>query len=237
VKIVRPVRRRLNSKLHGCCKAYTDSLESNIAWHRLLERLYDAHTGTYSNAERARKIILIDEEGKAYMRRAENNCRKIKCCRIAFSPEAAIWIMRVQVYYSILRFHKGKIKNRGNLKRAARQCNIADPLQIPIKEIVIRLEACKKECLLYREHGKRFRWKHLEERKKVAKDNGDEEAFASISAIIQREHQRDFWRRLNFVTKKKDSKRNDHSSGRPRWGNYGEDDSRNSRTRDFQRGA
>ncbi len=43
----------------------------------------------------------------------------------------------------------------------------------------------------------------MEERKRVAKDNGNEEAFASISAIIQREHQRDFWRQLNFVTRKK----------------------------------
>ncbi len=137
------------------------------------------------------------------MRRAEKNCRKIKCCRIAFSPEAAIWIRRVQVYYTILRFHKGKIKNRSNLKRAARRCNIANPLQIPIKEVVLRLKACKKECLFYREHRKRFRRKHLEERKRVAKDNGNEEAFASISAIIKQEHHRDFWRRLNFVTGKK----------------------------------
>ena len=123
MKIVRPVERRLNSKLPGCCKAYIDSLESNIAWHRLLERLHDTHTGTYSNETRARKISLIDEEGKAYMRRAEKICRKIKCCSIDFSPEAAIWIRRVQVYYSILHYHKGKIKNRGNLKGAARQCN------------------------------------------------------------------------------------------------------------------
>jgi hypothetical protein len=203
VKIARPVGRRLNSKLPGCCKTYIDSLESNIARHRLLERLYDAHTSTYSNEEQARKIILIDEEGKAYMRQAEKICRKIKCCRIAFSPEAAIWIRRVQVYHTILRFHKGKIKNRGNLKRAARRCNIADPLRIPIKEIILRLEACKKECLFYRKHGKRFQRKHLEDRKRIAKDNDDEEAFASISAIIQREHQRDFWRRLNFVTGEK----------------------------------
>ena len=167
---------------------------SNSARHHLLELLPDAHTGTYSNETRARTIILIDEEGKAYMRRAKKICRKIKCCRIAFSQEAAIWIRRVQVYYKILRYHKGKIKNRGNLKHAARRCHIADPLRIPIKEIVLRLEACKKECVLYREHGKRFRRKHLEERKRVAKENDDKEAFASISAIIQREHQRDFWR-------------------------------------------
>jgi hypothetical protein len=164
MKIVRPVGCRLNSKLPGCCKAYTNSLESNITWHRLLERLCDAHTGKYSNEEQAQKIILIDKEGKAYMRRAEKNCRKIKCCRIAFSPEAAIWIRRLQVYYTILRFHKGKIKNRGNLKRAARQFNIANPLQIPIKEIVLRLQACKKECLLYRKHRKRFRRKQIQRR-------------------------------------------------------------------------
>ena len=91
---------------------------------------------------------------------------------------------RVQVYYLILRYHKGRIKNQGNLKRAARQCNIANPLRISIKEIVFPLEACKKECLFYRKHGKRFRRKHLEERKRVAKENDNEEAFASISAII-----------------------------------------------------
>jgi hypothetical protein len=120
VKIVQPVGRRLNSRLPGCCKAYIDSLESNITCHRLLEQLHVMHTGTYSNEARARKIIQIDEEGRAYMRRAENICRKIKCCRIPFSPEAAIWIRRVQVYYLILRYHKRKIKNRGNLKHAAR---------------------------------------------------------------------------------------------------------------------
>jgi hypothetical protein len=86
VKIVRPVGCRLNSKLPSCCKAYTNSLESNIARHRLLERLYDAHTDTYSNAEQARKIILIDEEGKAYMRRAEKFAEKLSAAELR-SPQ------------------------------------------------------------------------------------------------------------------------------------------------------
>ncbi len=33
---------------------------------------------------------------------AEKTCRKIKCCRIPYSPKATIWIRRVQVYYSII---------------------------------------------------------------------------------------------------------------------------------------
>ena len=84
----------------------------------------------------------------------------------------------------ILRYHKRKIKNRGNLKCAARQCNFTNPLTMPIKEIVLRLKTCKKEFSFYREHGKRFRRKHLKERKRAAKENNDEEAFPSISAII-----------------------------------------------------
>jgi hypothetical protein len=110
VKIVRLVGRRLNSRIAGCCKTCIESLEANISCHRLLERLHDAHTGKYSDEIRAKRIITIDKEGKAYMRRVEKICRKIKCCRIPFSPEAAIWIQRAQVYSSILRYHKGKIK-------------------------------------------------------------------------------------------------------------------------------
>jgi hypothetical protein len=71
VKIVRPVGCRLNSRLAGCCKAYIKSLGANIICHRLLERTYDTHTGTYSKEVRAKRIILIDKEGKALMRRAK----------------------------------------------------------------------------------------------------------------------------------------------------------------------
>ena len=53
VKIVRPAGRRLNSKLPGCCKAYIDSLESNVIKHKLLKRLHTAYTGTYSDLEQA----------------------------------------------------------------------------------------------------------------------------------------------------------------------------------------
>jgi hypothetical protein len=137
VKIVQPVGRRLNSRLSGCCKAYIESLETNITHHRFFKRLHDAHTGTYSEELQVAKIIAINEEGKTYMRKAEKICRKIKCCRIAFSPEAAIWIRRVQVYSSLLRYHKGRIKNCENMKRAARWCNIDNPLSLSIQEILL----------------------------------------------------------------------------------------------------
>ncbi len=107
------------------------------------------------------------------------------------------------MYYSLLRYHKGKIRNRGNLKRAARCCNIPDPLNMSKQEITHRLKACKRECIFYQKHGKRFQHKHLERQRQIAKEEEDRDAFNTINAIIQREHQQDFWRKLNYVTGKK----------------------------------
>jgi hypothetical protein len=89
------------------------------------------------------------------------------------------------------------------LKRAARRCNIPNPLGMSIHEIAMRLEECKRECLFFHEHGKRYHWKHLVTRKKAALDADDEDAFQKISAIIQQEQQHAFWRKLNYVTGKK----------------------------------
>ncbi len=151
----------------------------------------------------ARRVIIIDKEGKTYMQHAEKICRKIKCCQIPFLPEASIWIQQVQVYYLLLRFHQGKIKNRRNLKRAARRCNIPNPLGLTIAEILARLETCKKECAFYQEHGQCFRRKHLNNLLRIAQEQEDKEAFQKISSIIQREQQRSFCWKLNFVTGKK----------------------------------
>jgi hypothetical protein len=54
-----------------------------------------------------------------------------------------------------------------------------------IQEITHRLKACKRECIFYQEHGKQFRRKHLENRKKVVQNEADKEAFNKICAIIQ----------------------------------------------------
>ncbi len=120
------------------------------------------------------------------MRHAEKICRKIKQCQIPFSPKASIWICRPQVYYLLLCFHKGNIKNRGHLKGAARQCNIPDPRSLSISEILIHLDACKKEYTFYQEHGQHFCWKHLNNWPMIAKEQNHEGAFKKISAIIRR---------------------------------------------------
>ncbi len=87
VKIICPAVRCLNSKLPRCSQSYIESLEENIKHHCLLTCLYDTRTGNYS-IDRARRVTIIDDEGKTYMLCAEKIYRKIKCCHIPFSPEA-----------------------------------------------------------------------------------------------------------------------------------------------------
>ncbi len=71
VKIVWPAGQRLNSCLPGYSQAYINSFESNIIKHCLQERLHEAHTGVYLDTKQAWWVIIIDEEGKAYMQWAE----------------------------------------------------------------------------------------------------------------------------------------------------------------------
>jgi hypothetical protein len=66
-------------------------------------------------------------------------------------------------------------------------------------KILLQVEECKRECKFYKEHGKRFQTKHLNEQLRLAQERKDEEAIEKISAIIQQEKQRSFWQWPNFV--------------------------------------
>jgi hypothetical protein len=137
------------------------------------------------------------------MRHAEKVCRKIKFCRIPYSPEASVSIRQTQVYNSIIQWHKGKIRNKGNLKRAARRCNIQNLLGMSMAKVLLRVEECKRECKFYQENGRRFRTKHLTKQMQLVQEHNDKEAFKKIGDIINKEKQCLFWRWLNFVTGKK----------------------------------
>ena len=198
-KIIRPSSRRLNTKLPRVADVYSRLLEEQIIKHRLIERVGKAHTKSRSRRSLTRRLNRLDAELGTYMRYAEKQCRKIKSGRIPFSPEASVWIRRTQIYRSLLRYHAGKIRNRGNLKRAARRCGIPYAWSLSIQEIYFRLQACVNKCDYFRKHGKYYRRKHLYTRLEAAKEKEDEEAAKQILAIIQREKDKSFWRRLNYA--------------------------------------
>jgi hypothetical protein len=112
-------------------------------------------------------------------------------------PEASLWIRRTQVYWSLLKYHAGRIRNQGNLKRMAHRCNIPDVMSLTICKIDMRLKVCISQCDYFRKHSKAYRRKHLFQRLDAAKEKEDNEVAKQILAIIQREKDRSFWRQLN----------------------------------------
>jgi hypothetical protein len=198
-KVVRPTSRRLNTKIPRVAAEYARILEEKVLAHRLIERMGAAHRKSKTKASAIKRLNKVDKELGEYMRYAERKCRKIKSGRIPFSPEASLWIRRTQVYRSLLKYHAGRIKNRGNLKRAARRCQITDAMSLPIEEILLRLKACVDQCDHFRRNGKYYQRKDLYRRLETAKEREDEEAEHQILAIIQREKDKSFWRRLNYA--------------------------------------
>jgi hypothetical protein len=173
-------------------------MESLLVEHKILERIGKAYTSTEDKVELKRKLDVLDAEKKDYMLSAEKTCRRISSGRIPFSPESSKWIRRAQVYRSMLRFHAGKIRNKTNLKRAARRCGIMKPLSMSLSEIKARLKVCKEKCNFFRKHGQKYRNRHMKYRLEVAKEKGGEEAEVRILAIIKGEKDISYWRKLNF---------------------------------------
>jgi hypothetical protein len=91
----------------------------------------------------------------------------------------------------------------------------------------VRLEACRKECAFYQEHGKLFRLHHLENRKRIVLEQEDEEAFSyypeGTTVIFSAEAQLRDW-------KEKDLQRNINTGQGPGWDYHGAHNTRNSQT-------
>jgi hypothetical protein len=97
------------------------------------------------------------------MKNLEKRCQKIKSGRIPFSPKAAKWIWRVQVYKSLLKFVRGGRRNRGNLHRAAYRAGIENPFALTEADILAQIKVGQQHCTYYHQHGKAYRKRHQKE--------------------------------------------------------------------------
>ena len=60
----------------------------------------------------------------------------------------------------------------------------------------------KEKCNYFREHGQKYRNRHLKVRLEISQDKGDEQTEKRILAILQGEKERAHWRRLNYGMRK-----------------------------------
>ena len=169
-KIIRSQARRLNTKIPGTEEKYLKVMEELTKKYDFINRSNKVHSSKEPPPLSKIKADKIDRGITACMRTSEKKCRRIKSGRIPFSPEASIWIRRCQVYRSALRFHAGKIRNKGNLKRAARRCGIKGLLNLSLKDLRTRLRHARSRCKYFQKHGGRYRKKHLRNRLSAARE-------------------------------------------------------------------
>jgi hypothetical protein len=191
--------RLLNTNVSsGATQRYLRCLEDNLDCHRLINRLRQLHTTCKSKQAFWRGLNKLDKLSKDLMLNVEKKCHRTKSGRIAFSPEASLWIRRTQVYRSLLHYHQGLICNQGNLERTARRCGILNCLALWVEEILLCRKACIKQCDYFRAHGKCYRQKYPNKCLQEARDSKDDQRKMEILAIIQQEKDRSFWQRLNY---------------------------------------
>jgi thiamine kinase-like enzyme len=160
--IVRPGARRLNSKDDVARKNYISVLEELLERHKLGEKMLRAHRDRDMDPAQFQKTMdKVDQEAKEFMVHAEKKCRKLKCGKIPFSPEASLWIKRCQFYRTLLRALSGNKVNRGNLKRLARRLKLLNPFSLSAEEVTMRLRECKQQCKYFQVHGQRYRRRRM----------------------------------------------------------------------------
>ncbi len=189
--IQRRQHRRLTTHNPRTVERYNNTLTSLLTSHRCLERLHHLYQlgQIAGGSDVQHQLNQLDMEVTDYMRHAERHCRKIKNGVIPYSPEAAIWIRRRQIYSKLLVRKEQGGGNRGNLIRAAWRCGIDNPLQLSSDEILQRLEICNDQCRYFRLHGPQHRSAHLTSRLEIARANCNEEAVLRIQDIVTRERQ------------------------------------------------
>jgi hypothetical protein len=129
-------------------KKYTNNLEENLRRHQLIKKLGEAHSGSTDKANVHSKIGKVDESSMQFMKHAGKKCRRLKSGRICFLPESVIWIKKEQIYKSLMEYHLGQNKSRGNLKRAARKQGIKKPFQISMAELKTTWAPILKKALI-----------------------------------------------------------------------------------------
>jgi hypothetical protein len=72
-------------------------------------------------------------------------------------------------------------------------------MRIPVEEIHPRITFCEQQNEYFKYHGKYHRNQHLKTRLQEAWRKNNEEAEKQILAIIQRERDKSFWRKLNYT--------------------------------------
>ncbi len=83
-----------------------------------------------------------------------------------------------------------------------RQFGIRDLLNLPSEKEHVQLQVFKEQCEYFRQHGHRYRQKHVQNRLQHARETDDETPEKAILAIINCDPDRAQWKSLNAAMKR-----------------------------------
>ncbi len=98
-RVIRGESQQLNTKVSRAATAnYVQRLAESLQRHKFLEHMGRIHAKYKKPGKKLRQALAkLDKETEQLMRNAEKKCWRIKSGRIPFSPEAVLWITRMQV--------------------------------------------------------------------------------------------------------------------------------------------
>ena len=95
--------RQLNTKVSRATTTnYVQRLKESLQRHKILEQMGRIHAKYKKPGKKLRQALAkLNKETEQLMRNTEKKCRWINLGRVPFSPEAALWITRMQVIVEI----------------------------------------------------------------------------------------------------------------------------------------
>ena len=200
--IVPAQARRLDSKIVRAREAYIAKLKELYLEHRIWDKLEAwSKTADYPLAKEAAAALEgLDQLTTNLMLCAEKRCRKLNTGHYEFSPEVKEWLDRCHALRALLRLKTGKkVRNKGNVKRFARRCGIANPEGHSAAELAIMYKECKTKTKKLMAESPWMRKEFLTSLLQEAMDEEKTAEATRVKEILRNEAQKKVWSGIKRV--------------------------------------
>ena len=205
LRIVRPSGRKLQCDKPDALKKYHSSMVRQLKGHKIEPKIHRlTEIASYPPPEAFFPLQhQIDQVKTDIMISAESKCRKWLMGAIDYSPEVFQWKYKRDCWKLIRKKLQGyKICSR-YLRRMAEHCGIIKPLSGTVSEAKKAYNICNQNFTSMKPKAASYRRKHLRDRLRLAKENGNLFKTARIKAVILREENIAKWRSINNAWSKR----------------------------------
>jgi len=202
-RVVKASARKLHCDSERIRDNYCKVLNELTNRHMMFRKLTDLHNlSRFTTASDFQlQMNRWDDELTQYMHAAENKCHTFKMDHIEYSPFVNKWLERRWILKWMRRYFQGKVPDPRNLFKRCNTHGLPDPRNTDLRTVEMDLFICEKQIEELQLKAPQYRREHLNNRRRLAIEKGDEKAAAAILKILHRESTRKRWRRVNYTTR------------------------------------